>query len=349
MILVGPMQLHQPQSLDPMEPFFLGTQPDGGYWLDMSRLSSHNHTGGLNGPPVTAVIPPGSITSGQLDPAVLAPYALTDGSKPFTAQVTMQADAVVRDALFFGEQGTALAPDASLTRTAAGTLQLASSLLAPAGAPLTLKTGTGAGTVRASLGQTGSLSLSPDVGVAALTSGAWSVRTWASEANSLYLGATSYVVVDPGANLFAPARDNGIGNGGASNRWTAVYAVSGTINTSLADAKQDITPLDPAVAMAAVRATTPCTFDYLAPERTAEWYELPDDPEQAEAVLYQRLVSAPLEAGARHQSGVVLNDPSHPCDPLFATGEGQTNPSNSVGILLAAVKSIDQRLTALGG
>jgi hypothetical protein len=192
-------------------------------------------------------------------------------------------------------------------------------------------------TVRASIGGTGTLTLAPDAGAAAVTT-----------AGILRLGATSDLYVQPGTGVFAGGTDNAVSCGHPSVRWTFVAAVAGTINTSLADAKQDITPLDPAAAMAAVRATTPCTFDYRPPERSAEWYELPDDPEQAEAVLYQRLVSGPLEEAARHQQGVVLNDPSHPCDPLFSTGEGQTNPSNSVGILLAAMKQLDSRLTAGG-
>jgi hypothetical protein len=124
MITVGPMALNQPQAADPMEPFFLGTQSGGGYWTDISRLSSHDHSGGLMGAAVAVSIPDGSITAADLDPSVLAPYALVDGSKPFTGQVTMQADAVVRDAVLFGQQGTALAPDVTLSRTGAGALRV---------------------------------------------------------------------------------------------------------------------------------------------------------------------------------------------------------------------------------
>ena len=106
MITVGTMQLHQPEAPDPMEPFFVG----GEYHTDMSRIASHDHSGGLLGAPVAVTIPDGSITAADLDPSVLAPYALTDGSKPFTGQVTMQADAVIRDALLFGQQGSGPPP-----------------------------------------------------------------------------------------------------------------------------------------------------------------------------------------------------------------------------------------------
>ena len=87
MITVGPMQLHHPRPPDGVDPFFVG-----GDTTDMSRISSHDHSGGLLGAPVAVTIPDGSITAADLDPSVLAPYALTDGSKPFTGQVTMQAD-----------------------------------------------------------------------------------------------------------------------------------------------------------------------------------------------------------------------------------------------------------------
>ena len=146
-----------------------------------------------------------------------------------------------------------------------------------------------------------------------------------------------------------PLFDNGLSLGEGSGRWTAVYAVAGTINTSLADRKHDITPLDPAAALAAVLATDPVVFDYKPPERDAAWYALPDDPEQAEAVLYQRLTSAPLEAAARHQAGFVLASPDYATDPLFETGAGQSNAANSVGVLIGAIHALAARVTALEG
>jgi hypothetical protein len=408
-INAGPMQLEQPEPLDDLETYFTGTMPSGGYWTILSRLSSHDHSGGLLGNPVAVTIPDGSITTADLDPSVLAPYALTDGSKPFTGRVTMQTDAVIRDALLFGEQGTALAPDATIARTGVGALRVDTTLgvgVAPAAwqatrsvvqvgqmgalwadaaAPNTrlssntyfdgtafrplaggvgassveqanggLTVGTapavGAGaaqtfTTRLALAPAGTLSLTPDATSAALTTPQLSLSNQGANALISAVPAAQSLLVH-GTSL-APDADNATSCGFAGLRWTTVYAVAGTINTSLADAKQDITPLDPAAAMTAVRNTTPCTFDYLPPERSAEWYELPDDPEQAEAVLYQRLVSGPLEEAARHQHGVVLNSPDFPCDPLFQTGSGQTNPSSSVGVLLAALRNIDQRLAAL--
>lgn len=407
MILVGPMQLHQPQPLDPMEPFFTGTQTDGGYWLDASRLSAHNHSGGLNGNAVAAVIPPGSITAGQLDPAVLAPYALTDGSKPFSGQVTMQADAVIRDELLFGEQGTALAPDVHLRRTGVGALRLDTTLgvgVAPAawypaflvvqvgasgallgdgsdyvalsrnnyqdaaGTNRALRTATGgklyfdangvvvqtapsvaAGaaqtfTTRASIAPTGTLTLAPDAGAAAVVGPG-------GDHFRINAGAGLGILFTAGAGIVGPATDNAVNSGGASNRWASVYAVAGTINTSAAEAKTDITPLDPADALAAVLATDPVTFTYTAPAPTAEQYELPDDPEQAEQVLHQRLVDGPLMEAARSQAGFVLDDPTgtYHTDPLLEIGPGQSAAAHTAGVLLGAVHELARRLEVLEG
>ena len=123
-VQLGQMQLPAPQDPDPSDDYFNGTIAGGGLWTALTRASDHDHTGGVNGKPISiSSIPDGSITASKLDPSVLLPYALTDGSKPFTGTVSMNADAIVRDALFFGQQGSAGAADVSLTRTAAGVLR----------------------------------------------------------------------------------------------------------------------------------------------------------------------------------------------------------------------------------
>jgi hypothetical protein len=124
-----------------------------------------------------------------------------------------------------------------------------------------------------------------------------------------------------------------------------VYAVNGTIQTSSQELKAGITPLSPERAMQAVRDTEAVTFDYVAPPRGPAWYDLPDDPEQAQRVLEARLTAAPLEAAARHQHGFLAEQ----CDPLFLVGEGQTSPGSSIGVLLAALQHLESRLSALEG
>jgi hypothetical protein len=156
--------------------------------------------------------------------------------------------------------------------------------------------------------------------------------------------ATNLVLAPDAAYAVMPPADNSNHLGYAStNRWVAVYAVNGTIQTSSQEFKEGITPLDPALALEAVRATPAVTFTYTAPEKPPEYYDLPDDPEQAQQVLEQRLRSAPLEAAARAQAGFVAED----AHELFLVGEGQTAASNTCGVLLAALQALDTRITAL--
>jgi hypothetical protein len=223
-------------------------------------------------------------------------------------------------ALSFGPGGTT-APDTTLSRT---------------------------GAQQAGLNAT--LTVTPAAGQAALSLAADRPITGA---NVLYLNGglavytqtagTNRLAVNPGGGGVFPLPDNALSSGIAGSRWTAVYAVAGTINTSTREAKEGVAPLDPALALEAVRSTPAVTFTYTAPERPPEWYDLPDDPEHAQAVLEQRLRAAPLEAGARQQAGFVAED----AHTLFLVGEGQTAASNSVGVLLAALQAVDARLTAL--
>ena len=220
-------------------------------------------------------------------------------------------------------------------------------------------------TTRLQVAQNGTVTLTPEAGQAALatpgTAGNWSLghASGGAPANNFGLTAPPGWVawrvdsVAPATTFgttVLPGADNALSCGVVpGGRWTYVASVAGALNTSLAEAKQAITPLSPEDALAAVRATDPVLFDYKPPERGPEWYELPDDPEQAAQVLEQRMRAAPLEEGARHQAGVVLNHGTYRTDPLFVTGDGQTNASNSFGVLLAALKNLDQRLSALEG
>ena len=59
--------------------------------------------------------------------------------------------------------------------------------------------------------------------------------------------------IDVTSSEFTPDGDNNMGLGSGSKRWTQVYAVSGTINTSDANTKQDIADLDDAEKRVAMR------------------------------------------------------------------------------------------------
>jgi len=229
-------------------------------------------------------------------------------------------------------------------------LQLYDGGFAVATAPVATVNATQTFTTRASIAPTGTLTLTPDAGAAVLTtpagSGLFTLGPWSGlDNNSLRITAGVHIGLDPASNYVIPVRAAAINLGSAASTWQAVYAVTGTIQPSSAAMKEGITPLSPERAMQAVRDTEAVTFDYIAPTRPAEWYDLPDDPEQAEVVLQQRLTAAPLEAAARHQSGFI----AEAADPLFLVGEGQTSPGNSVGVLIAALQHIDARLSALEG
>ena len=204
-------------------------------------------------------------------------------------------------------------------------------------------------TTHLALGQAGTLTLTADAGPAAVVAnvGGGGALTVDRNPTLWYPRLTAspghWLEVNSGA--LAPTTDNAIVLGYTANRWYAVYAVAGAINTSSREVKEGITPLDPARAMEAVPEHGGGDLRLLAPTRGPEWYDLPDDPEQAEAVLAQRLTAAPLEAAARHQHGFIAED----CDPLFLVGEGQTSPGSSIGVLLAALQNIDSRLAALEG
>jgi Domain of unknown function (DUF4082) len=231
-------------------------------------------------------------------------------------------------------------PSGRLWLDSQGKLTYANVATAAAGAAVTP-------TERLNVGATGTLTLTPDGGTNPLTL-LWGpnqliVATGTANASNSRLYTPYNLELNAAGGYVIPPTDNSAWVGHPSWRWAGVYAANGTIQTSSREAKQDITPLDPALALEAVRATPAVTFTYTAPEKPPEYYDLPDDPEQAQQVLEQRLRAAPLEAAARQQAGFVAES----AHDLFLVGEGQTSPGNSVGVLLAALQAIDARLTAL--
>lgn len=64
-------------------------------------------------------------------------------------------------------------------------------------------------------------------------------------------------------NLFAPFADNSVTNGSATNRWSAVWAVNGTIQTSDPRAKTDIQGLDGANTGAIIDAIAPISYRWV--------------------------------------------------------------------------------------
>lgn len=96
-------------------------------------------------------------------------------------------------------------------------------------------------------------------GFLSTTSGAGSYNFTATN-ESIY-GSSGIVTISVGASArvnfttsdLLPNTDNSLGLGSGARRWTAVYAVNGTIQTSDANSKQDIADLDDAERRVAVR------------------------------------------------------------------------------------------------
>lgn len=96
-------------------------------------------------------------------------------------------------------------------------------------------------------------------GFLSTTSGAGSYNFTATN-ESIY-GSSGVVTISVGASArvnfttadLLPNTDNSLGLGSGARRWTAVYAVNGTIQTSDANSKQDIADLDDAERRVAVR------------------------------------------------------------------------------------------------
>lgn len=454
-VLVGVMQLPVPQDADQVRAYLNGTIADGGLWTGLSRASDHDHTGGLNGKPISvASIPDGSITTGKLDPSVLLPYALVDGSKPFTGQVALNGDAIVRNTLYFGAK-PAGAADVTVARTGAGALRLDAHLgvgvnvpLSPApnpvyasvhvGATGSIRGYTGADAdviylasntylsganevamrnapavrvgaeggefivrtyaavaagatqtpvVRARIGTTGTLTLvSANPALVAggdIVSDSDLARNIGSVSNRFANVYSTNVSAGTGANLFLngpagyvlPINDNGIASGHPTFRWVAVYAVNGTIQTSSAELKQDITPLDPAACYEAAKTVRWYDFRYQPPAYTEPEpppdiaYDASDSNEVRAEKKAQRdtLIDESRAAHARmlvetaptrHQRGFVfppagetkddLGEMIPPVPDLFGLDDREsTTPQADLATLGCAMQEIIRRLEAL--
>jgi hypothetical protein len=76
------------------------------------------------------------------------------------------------------------------------------------------------------------------------------------------------LAIDISGNV-APTADNTRSLGSASHRWSEIYSGTGTINTSDARDKEAITPVDPVLATALMRAIDPVTFKWRAADPPA--------------------------------------------------------------------------------
>jgi hypothetical protein len=148
-----------------------------------------------------------------------------------------------------------------------------------------------------------------------------------SSALGLELAAANGMVI--------PSTDNNLYLGYSGNRWNSLWAGNGVVQTSSQDFKTNIEILDGNDAIEAIRHTDAVMFDYNQPDD-----ELPLDPDQAEEILKRKFTMAKIG----HQAGFIAEQ----AHPLFVSGDKNSNPSNSIGILLAALKQIDERLVTNG-
>jgi hypothetical protein len=500
---VGVMQLPVTEDPDPVRTYLNGTHASGGLWTALTRASNHDHSGGLSGVQLGATsIPDGSITAAKLDPSVLLPYALVDGSKPFTGTVTMNADQLIRDTLRFGAKPAGVA-DATLARTGAGALRVdthlgvgvnpaawggtyravqvgltgairadtatagvfyqensysdgtnnralvagGASLVNLGGGTVSLYTApsVAAGAVqtftqRAILSQPGTLSLTPATGSAALdlnttddaaavfltfsnqASGRWAwymqsdpggsplslyslgaagggfterlrmahtgtlslspaageVALLAGQAGSDFVIASqggSNLKVSPAGFVFSSVVDNRDSLGFTGLRWTYVHAAAGTIQTSSADLKEAITPLDPLACYQAAKDVRWYEYAYLPPAYTPPEpppdiaYDAADDNEtkaekkaardEAEAKARELHAKMLVEtAPARHQRGFVFPAGAEskdeaggalpPVPDLFGLSDREsTTPQADLATLGCALQEVIRRLEAL--
>jgi hypothetical protein len=224
---------------------------------------------------------------------------------------------------------------------------------------------------RLEVAPTGTLSLFPDGGAAALSLN----NTLAPFCN---ITANHYLTITvPAAFAMMPTVDNSFQLGyPTTGRWSAVYAVNGTIQTSSEALKEGITPLDPAACYQAAKDVRWYEYAYLPPAYTPQEpppdiaYDAADDNEtkaekkarrdEAEAQAKAAHLKAVAEtAPARHQRGFVFGGaeakdeagaPLPPVPDLFGLDDREsTTPQADLATLGCALQEVIRRLEALEG
>jgi len=171
-----------------------------------------------------------------------------------------------------------------------------------------------AGAVKMQLAATGTLTMTTDANQASLVcieggTNYLQIQRWPTDTVSGLVNANAgHLALRAGSQYVVPYSDNFYNMGHPSIRWSVLYAVTGTINTSSVKYKDPLGDLDPAVALAAVLRTPARRFKYKGTERV--------------------------------QSGYYLEE----ADPLFTIGPDEASPSNDTGILLGAIQALCARL-----
>jgi len=133
--------------------------------------------------------------------------------------------------------------------------------------------------------------------------------------------------VQGGANSFTaaifPQSDNAYTLGGNVLRWFAVYAVTGTIQTSSREFKDNLAPLDPKAALRAILATPLYEYEYVHPGA--------------------KKTSARRAPRKERHVGFMADE----ADPMLLVDGESVSPQTTAAVALAAIKALDARLTIL--
>ena len=186
-------------------------------------------------------------------------------------------------------------------------------------------------TARMIVTQTGTLTLTPDAGQAALDARG-PVYIGIPGGSAGIVGSNHFGLTLPGSGYaFYPVLDNGYNLGSPTNRWGTVYAVTGAINTSVYEAKESFVPLDPATCAVAVLETDWMDYRYRPPEG-AEARHIAET------------------AHARHQKGYVLQSPVHKTHALFGLDDRQSaSPGSDLAVVACALQEVLRRLAIVEG
>jgi hypothetical protein len=194
-------------------------------------------------------------------------------------------------------------------------------------------------TTRMSVNQQGTLTLTPDAGQDALSIGTL---------NAAIQNTAGAVLFKSAGNAVAPYPDNAYTLGAVANRWTVVYAVTGAINTSTVEYKEDITPLDPAACAQAVLDTDWVAFEYLPPALPPGRPGETVAQSTARVSAHSRMVQE--TAFARRQNGYVLGSPSHRISPLFGLSDRKSaSPQADLAVVACALQDALRRIAILEG
>jgi hypothetical protein len=148
------------------------------------------------------------------------------------------------------------------------------------------------------------------------------------------------------SNSIYPTTDNQIALGNGSQRFSVLYAVAGSINTSHASMKQDFAPLDPAACVEAVQETDWLSFSYIPPSPPERTEDMTDEQwTEAQAAHAQQVADT---AQSRLSKGYVLGSADHHTSDLFGTADRMSGQSTAdLAVVACALQEALKRIAAL--